>query len=739
MGLLAAALAMWAAIYLFAYEREYAGVPVEAGRAMVMEGSIEAVSGKSVLFRPDGSQWLYAVSSRDGACPLEAGERYRIKGEAYPLQAPCGPGIFDRERWGYLHGIIAGIRLDEYCRNGPGDWRSRFRAFSLRLRERAASLLREGAPPDDEARQVMVSAVLGDKTDARPETMAKFLESGCMHVFAVSGMHVGVAAMLVLGMLRLLHVRPRAARLSCILLLAAYVFVTGMSASALRAFIMASVWLLAFVLRRKGHPANILALAFILLCLMNPLQVFQPGFQLSFCVFAAIACLAGWLSREKPLWSPDPFIPPRIYHARERFLVRLEKAGRGALIVSVGAWLASIPLTAWHFGTWNLYAPLTNLCLSVLVFPLMGVSLSGLVFAWCPWMLHVCNTAASWLASAMLAVAGGVASLPYSYLSSAPPSGENEAVIVPLQKDAWSALISNPALVVGSGAEDAVRYTLLPVLKARSIRPCGMLCCGNGKAERAGEKELEKEYPGIRNWGAESGECPVRQWRLRPGNELVLEDFPVPLRTGIRQDRSRVLSWECRGRRFLMIGNAGFSSLARAKKHRGRMYCSSGIIRATRWTALRGSGLQAPAQSFSRRSMNAPCRREQPCTVSGKPEPSICGWRKRACESSPGGAWNAVQGESRAFLNADGKDLSRQVRGGIHHDGLVLGGSAGEARRIRFGRPFQKNFLHGAYQIPVFPDGYFIDYGQKVLVARFLHFLRNLILHNSGGRAAAGE
>lgn len=130
----------------------------------------------------------------------------------------------------------------------------------------------------------------------------------------------------------------------------------------------------------------------------------------------------------------------------------------------------------------------------------------------------------------------------------------------------WATVISNPALVVGSGTEDAVRYTLLPVLKARSIRPCGMLSWGNGKAERAGEKELEKEYPGIRNWGAEFGECPVRQWRLRPGNALVLEDFPVPLRTGIRQDRNRVLSWECRGRRFLMIGNTGFSSLARAEK-----------------------------------------------------------------------------------------------------------------------------------------------------------------------------
>ena len=269
-----------------------------------------------------------------------------------------------------------------------------------------------------------------------------------------------------------------------------------MSASALRAFIMAAVWLLASVLRRKGHPANILALAFILLCLMDPLQVFQPGFQLSFCVFAVIVCLAGWSSRERPLWAPDPFIPSRIYNAREKGLVRLEKACRGALLISVGAWLMSIPLTAWHFDTWNLYAPLTNLCLSVLVFPLMGVSLFGLVFAWCPWMSCACNTAASWLASAMLAVAGGVASLPCSYLSSAPPAGENEAVLVPLQKDAWSAVISNPALVVAAGTENAVRYTLLPVLKARSIRPCGVLASGNGRAWKRWRRNIPESGTG---------------------------------------------------------------------------------------------------------------------------------------------------------------------------------------------------------------------------------------------------
>ena len=63
---------------------------------------------------------------------------------------------------------------------------------------------------EDIAAMQGIDAVSYTHLDVYKRQMAKFLESGCMHVFAVSGMHVGVAAMLVLGMLRLLHVRPRA-------------------------------------------------------------------------------------------------------------------------------------------------------------------------------------------------------------------------------------------------------------------------------------------------------------------------------------------------------------------------------------------------------------------------------------------------------------------------------------------------------------------------------------------------
>lgn len=566
LSLLAFALAAWAGGWLLDYGRQYRDVPVEDGKKFVAEGSVYAISGRSVLFRPDGTRWLYLISSRDEECTLEVGERYLIRGELYPLRPPCGPGLFDRERWAYLHGIAAGVRLEEAAALGAGDWRSRLRAVSLRLRKGAGDLLRQGAPPEDEARQVMVSSVLGDKTDAQPETVAKFLKSGCMHVFAVSGMHVGLAAVLMLGLFRLLRFRPSAARLACVPLLALYVFVTGMSASALRAFIMASVWLMAAVLRRKGNPANMLALAFLILCFMNPLQVFQPGFQLSFCVFAAIVGVADWVNREKPVWAPDPFIPPRIYSAGERTAVKLEKALRGALAVSVGAWLMSIPLTVWHFGTWNLYAPLASLGLALPVPFLMGISLFGLMFAWCPWVLYACNTLAAWLAMAMLAVTQLVSGLPHSHLPCRPPALANEAMVVPLQKNAWSVVVSNPGVVIDAGTENAVRYVLLPVLNAYGVRPASVIVARKGKPEQAGVKTLLEEYPGLRVWNGDGTAAFTERWRLGAGNELAAVDLPEPLRTGIHQDLCPVLAWTCCGRRVLLVGNAGFSSLARAEE-----------------------------------------------------------------------------------------------------------------------------------------------------------------------------
>ena len=109
--------------------------------------------------------------------------------------------------------------------------------------------------------------------------------------------------------------------------------------------------------------------------------------------------------------------------------------------------------------------------------------------------------------------------------------------MVPMQKNAWSVVISNPALVVDAGTENTVRYTLLPILKSLHIRPSGVVAARSGRAERAGMEVLLKEYPGMRNWGRTGAEDSAEEWVLSPGNRVETADLPEPLPTGLHQDR----------------------------------------------------------------------------------------------------------------------------------------------------------------------------------------------------------
>ncbi len=567
-GILTLALTFYTGFYLTRYRAEYEARAAAHAHYWQAEGSVYAESGRSVLFRPDGGDWSYLLTPReeDFPIPLEIGGKYRITGEPYLFRPANGPGLFDRARWGYQNGVVAGVRVDSVTPTGAGDALSRFYGLSQRFRETAAAVMMQGAPPGDATQQVVVSSVLGNKTESLPETQEAFLHSGCLHVFAVSGMQVGLVAVILFMLFKLLRLDPVRANLLCLPILALYVFVTGMPASALRALIMVSVWLLAFILRRKTHPLNVLSLAFVTLCLINPAQVFQPGFQLSFCVYAVILAASAWVMREKPLIAPDEFIPARIYNAREKALVRAEKWFRGGMIVAVGAWLASIPLTMWHFGTWNLYSPLAGLGLAFIVLPLMLCSLAGLAFFWWPATAVFFNSLAGWFGALMLWLTQSIADLPCSFLPAHAPAEQNEAMIAPLYRDTWSVIISNPGVVIDAGTDKNVDFTLTPLMRARHIEPKALMALRQTKKELAGAEHFLTRYPhaAVSN-GSAAAPHPERI-TFAPGNELSVLNLPGQLPTGIHQDKCPVLLWECHGQRVLMIGNAGFSGLLRANE-----------------------------------------------------------------------------------------------------------------------------------------------------------------------------
>ncbi len=133
--------------------------------------------------------------------------------------------------------------------------------------------------------------MLSQKHELSRDQEELFMHSGTMHLFAISGLHIGVIALGLQALLALLR-RPQWARFAAgTAALWLFVDITGASASAVRAFVMVVFLQAAFLLRRPGHAlAALVASAFVVL-LAAPLQLLTASFQMSYGVVAALLLL----------------------------------------------------------------------------------------------------------------------------------------------------------------------------------------------------------------------------------------------------------------------------------------------------------------------------------------------------------------------------------------------------------------------------------------------------------------
>src|SRR6185503_11861986 len=96
--------------------------------------------------------------------------------------------------------------------------------------------------------------------------------------------------------------------------------------------------------------------------LWDPQQLFQAGFQLSFCVVFFLVLFARLLSRWRDeILAPDPFLPRELQRQWKPWIGRpLYYLGDG-LIVCLATWLGSAPVIAYYFHIWNPISLLANL------------------------------------------------------------------------------------------------------------------------------------------------------------------------------------------------------------------------------------------------------------------------------------------------------------------------------------------------------------------------------------------
>ncbi len=236
------------------------------------------------------------------------------------------------------------------------------------LRRRVANLFDRGTNASSEQTKLLLALLLGYRQLIPDHLYQTFAYTGALHIFAISGLHVGVMAAILIALLKTTGVSRERWGLFLIPTLLLYVISTGMKSSALRAFTMATIYFSAPLIGRKPDSPSSIALAAILLLAVRPLRICDPGFLLSFTVVSGIIMVHGYVSRQRNRLRRDGWALPFIKFKAPHFIMTFLQSTDLLMRTSLAAWIFSIPLTALFFNTFSPVALIGNMAIIPLTF-----------------------------------------------------------------------------------------------------------------------------------------------------------------------------------------------------------------------------------------------------------------------------------------------------------------------------------------------------------------------------------
>ena len=139
---------------------------------------------------------------------------------------------------------------------------------------------------------ILNALILGDRQDLSSYLLDILMNLGTIHIIAISGFNVGIVAFIILLILKIIKIPRKPRYILTILLLIVYCILTGASPPVMRATVMAIIFLCAYFFEREVNIYNSLSLATLIILAVNPWQLFEISFQLSFLSVVSIV----WLS-----------------------------------------------------------------------------------------------------------------------------------------------------------------------------------------------------------------------------------------------------------------------------------------------------------------------------------------------------------------------------------------------------------------------------------------------------------
>lgn len=268
----------------------------------------------------------------------------------------------------------------------------------------------------DEA-NFLVGLLLGDRTDLSDEIKTAFMNTGTIHVLAVSGSHVVLVAEIIFVIVGFFRLTKKPRILLSIAGLLYYMWLTGATPSVVRATLMMILYITAKYFEERSDVYNILGASAVIILAIEPKQLFDVGFQLSFSAVFSIVYfypkLNSLFASILPRWSKN-----RILH----FLWQL-------FAVSLAAQIGTLPFTAWYFGQISIVSLFANIIVVPIVGLIVTIGLCGaLLGVWSIWIASVFSEVNNLLAIITLQFVKWAEQVPYAIVSTA-GYGFHEAVL----------------------------------------------------------------------------------------------------------------------------------------------------------------------------------------------------------------------------------------------------------------------------------------------------------------------
>ena len=383
------------------YERQ------SSGRLRLWLINIEDKSHHHTLNSTDKIRIIYDSPTPP---PIHIGDRFTGHIQLFPLSPPLFPDWPDYARKSWREGIVAtgyATRAHITSQNQP-------QSFIFNLRSKIATAIEHDLSP---ASATLAKALLiGQRDYSDKDIYDSFRLSGLAHLLAISGLHMGLFCFGVYATFRVfMALHPKSAqyfpphKLAAYIALAAgffYLMLAGHPISAIRAYLMASLILIAALIDRRTVTLRNLNLVALIFVICIPSAIYQPAFQLSFAATYGIVMFHDAMSSRQIFTS----------HKWARAIAYI-------IITSLIAVLSTFLFSAYHFGITTLWGVAANIIAipftAMIVMPAGVVYLLSLIIG----LNAILAPIFDFVLSALISFAGIISNLPYAgIIIKMPPS-----------------------------------------------------------------------------------------------------------------------------------------------------------------------------------------------------------------------------------------------------------------------------------------------------------------------------